>query len=345
MKKIISIVALILCAVLCFAGCGKQMGKSGKRASYNYDLTDYVTLGKYKGIEVDTKSELYQNYYKSFYESDVAAKNAYATVDVIAKGDIANIDYSGKLVDTGKVFEGGTAEKQDLAIGSGTFIDGFEDQLVGAKVGATVVVKVTFPKDYTAKDLAGKRADFTVKVNSVKRIPELTEAVAVKLGFKNLKEYNEDLQSRIVENVIYEIVLDSKDFVIKSYPDEEKAKYDTMYNDYMSYAEQQAAAYNAQYKTQLKAEDMLYYMTGMTSDQFKSYYDSALKSELIFYAIFDAEKLRYTTEEYEADLAEMATNDGTTVEEVKANYEEWVLEANTIKKAAMRFMVENAIIK
>lgn len=345
MKKVISILAIILCVVTCFAGCGKKNGKSGKRAAYNYDMTEYITLGKYDGIEIDTSSELYKNYHKSFYESDVANKNAYTTVDVIAKGDIANIDYSGKLVSTGKVFDGGTAEKQDLAIGSGTFIDGFEDQLIGAKVGSTVVVKVTFPKDYGAKDLAGKRADFTVKVNSVKRVPELSEAVAVKLGFKSLKEYNKDLQGRIVENVIYETLLDSKDFVVKTYPKEEKAKYDAMYTDYMSYAEQQAAAYNAQYQTQLKADDMLYYMTGMTSAQFKEYYDSALKSELIFYAIFDAENMRYTTEEYEADIAEMAAADGTTAEEVKANYEEWVLESNTIKKAAMKFMVENAVIK
>ncbi len=345
MKKLVSCLALILCVVSVFAACDKKMGKSGKREAYNYDMTDYVTLGKYKGIEIDSSSETFKNYYNSFFESDVAAKDAYANVEVIEKSDIANIDYSGKIAATGKVFEGGTAEKQDLKVGSGAFIPGFEDQLIGAKVGQTVIVKVTFPKDYGSKELAGKRADFTVKVNSIKRMPELSNEVAVKLGFKDLKEYEADLKDRVIENVLHEMVLSSKDFVIKSYPKDEKARYDEMYNNYMSYAEQQASAYNAQYKTSVTAEDMLYYMTGMTSDQFKSYYESALKSELIFYAIFDAEKLRYTEEEYEADIAEMAETDGTTAEEVKANYEAWVLEANTIKKVAIKFMVDNAVIK
>ena len=345
MKKLVSCLALILCVVSVFAACDKKMGKSGKREAYNYDMTDYVTLGKYKGIEVDSSSDTYKNYYNSFFESDVAAKNAYASAEVIQKKDIANIDYSGKIAKTGKVFEGGTAEKQDLVIGSGAFIPGFEDQLVGAKVGETVIVKVTFPKDYGSTELAGQRADFTVKVNSIKRVPELTNDVAVKLGFKDLKAYEADLKERVVENMLYEMLLSSKDFVIKSYPKEEKARYDKMYNDYMSYAEQQAAAYNAQYGTKVAAEDMLYYMTGMTSDQFKSYYDSALKSELIFYAIFDAEKLRYTEDDYKANLDEMAKNDGTTAEETEANYEKWVLETSTIKKVAMKFVVENAIVK
>ena len=93
--------------------------------------------------------------------------------DAAKKGDTVNIDYSGSI--DGVKFDGGTAEKQDLKLGSGQFIPGFEDQLIGAKAGETVTVKVTFPEQYGNADLAGKAAEFEVKVNEVKREPELSD--------------------------------------------------------------------------------------------------------------------------------------------------------------------------
>ena len=87
MKKLVSCLALILCVVSVFAACDKKMGKSGKREAYNYDMTDFVTLGKYKGIEVDSSSETFKNYYTSFFEGDVAAKDAYAKADFYLKND------------------------------------------------------------------------------------------------------------------------------------------------------------------------------------------------------------------------------------------------------------------
>ena len=93
--------------------------------------------------------------------------------DAAKEGDTVNIDYSGSI--DGVKFDGGTAEKQDLKLGSGQFIPGFEDQLIGAKAGETVTVKVTFPEQYGNADLAGKAAEFEVKVNEVKREPELSD--------------------------------------------------------------------------------------------------------------------------------------------------------------------------
>lgn len=350
MKRVISIIAVILCIALCFTACKskEKTGKNGKREKHNYDMTEYVTLGKYKGIVIDKSSELYKNYYKSLFENDVYNYDAYDSVDVIADGDIANINFKGTYASTGKEFEGGSGENYNLMIGSDTFIEGFEDQLIGVKKGETVVVKVTFPKDYTATELAGKPANFEVKVNSIKRMPEITEAVAVKVGFKNLKEYKNDIHNRVVESIIYETIMDAKKFVIKSYPEEAKAKYDEMYNNFIRDAEQQALAYNAQYQTQMTAEDAIYYMTEgrfQSSSQLKSYYDSMLKSELIFYAIFDAEDLEYTQKEYDEFIAEIAANNNVTTSEVESGNDPGDLEASMIQKTVMKFLVKHAKIK
>ena len=91
----------------------------------------------------------------------------------VKKGDVVNIDYTGTI--DGKEFDGGSASGADLTIGSGTFIDGFEDQLIGKKPGETIQVKVTFPKDYTNADVAGKDAVFETKINYIEEDQKLTD--------------------------------------------------------------------------------------------------------------------------------------------------------------------------
>lgn len=118
----------------------------------------------------------------------------------VKNGDQINLDYSGSI--DGVKFDGGTAEKQDLVIGSGTFIPGFEDQLVGAKAGESRDVKVTFPEDYGAKDLAGKEAVFACKVNAVKekKVPELDDDFAKDVSeFDTLDAYKADIRKKAEE--------------------------------------------------------------------------------------------------------------------------------------------------
>ena len=133
-----------------------------------------ITLPDLKGITVTvepletvTTEEVDQAIQKTLEQNPTAVK------DASKEGDTVNIDYSGSI--NGEKFDGGTAEKQDLKLGSGDFIPGFEDQLIGKKAGDEVTVKVTFPESYGNTELAGKDAEFAVKIHEVKRVATLTD--------------------------------------------------------------------------------------------------------------------------------------------------------------------------
>ncbi len=135
------------------------------------DVDKLVTLGDYKGLKLDVvknevTDEMIESSLNSYFSSNPLMKDV--TDRAIQNGDTANIDYEGKYADTKEAFDGGTAQGYDLSIGSGTFIPGFEDGLVGVEAGQTVDLNLTFPEDYGSTDLAGKDVIFTVKVNSIK---------------------------------------------------------------------------------------------------------------------------------------------------------------------------------
>ena len=175
------------------------------KVTFKFTLTlrPEVKLGKYKdlGIKKDeVKAEEAEiedaiNHMRERYAEDVLKDGA------IANGDIAVIDFEGFI--DGKAFEGGKAENYSLKIGSGTFIPGFEDQLVGLKSGDKKDVKVTFPKDYHAEDLKGKEATFKVIVHEVKevKIPELNKDFFDDLGMEGITT-KEELEAQISENIL-----------------------------------------------------------------------------------------------------------------------------------------------
>ncbi len=146
-----------------------------------YDALDYVELGDYMGLDIETTQyEATQDQYDEYIDNITSAAAKYETSDatVVEDGDRVNIDYVGKI--DGEEFTGGSDTDYELVIGSDTFIDGFEDQLIGAKVGKETEVDVTFPDDYSSTDLAGKDAVFTVTVNAIlndeKTTPEYDDA-------------------------------------------------------------------------------------------------------------------------------------------------------------------------
>ncbi len=162
-----------------------------------------VTLGNYKGIEV-TKIDTTVSAAEVNAEVDKERERNARTINVegrgIKKGDTAIIDYAGSI--DGVAFEGGTAQNQPLEIGSHTFIDTFEDQLIGKKVGAEVDVNVTFPAEYHAADLAGKPALFKVKIHEIKakELPKADDEFAQEISeFDTLKDYKADLKKKLVE--------------------------------------------------------------------------------------------------------------------------------------------------
>ena len=144
-------------------------------ADITYDAGDYVSLGDYMNMEVtlDKDYQVTDDMVKNYVNNNVIANYPYyveSDKTVVENGDVANIDYEGLL--DGEAFDGGTA--QDLEIGSGSFIDGFEDGLIGAEVGKETDLNLTFPEDYGNSDLAGKEVVFKVTVNAIKEKQDIT---------------------------------------------------------------------------------------------------------------------------------------------------------------------------
>ena len=162
-----------------------------------------VTLGEYKGVEVE-KSDVEVTEEDINKEVDKERENNSRTIDVddraVESGDIIKLDFDGSV--DGVPFEGGKAENYTLTIGSGSFIPGFEDQLIGTKIGEEKDVTVTFPEDYHEKSLAGKEAVFKCKVNaiSVKELPEADDEFASEVSeFETLAEYKVDIKKKLTE--------------------------------------------------------------------------------------------------------------------------------------------------
>lgn len=142
-----------------------------------YDAGDYVSLGDYMNMEVtlDKDYQVTDDMVKNYVNNNVIANYPYyveSDKTVVENGDVANIDYEGLL--DGEAFDGGTAQDYDLEIGSGSFIDGFEDGLIGAEVGKETDLNLTFPEDYGNSDLAGKEVVFKVTVNAIKEKQDIT---------------------------------------------------------------------------------------------------------------------------------------------------------------------------
>ena len=164
-----------------------------------------IKLGEYKGIEVETEEPyiVTDEEVDSYIKTYILPQNKQSVDDEIMEGDTANIDYVGTI--DGVEFDGGSDEGFDLEIGSGRFIDGFEDGLIGYKKGDKVDVNVTFPESYGNADLAGKPAVFAVTINDVKRTPELTDALVPQLDpeCRTVEEYRSKLKEQFQDNADY----------------------------------------------------------------------------------------------------------------------------------------------
>lgn len=162
-----------------------------------------VTLGEYKGLEVETsKISISEEEVKAELDKVVEQNARMINVDdrPVEEGDITSIDFDGYV--DGEQFEGGKAENYSLTIGSKSFIDGFEEQLIGKNVGEEVEVNVTFPEQYQAEELQGKDALFKVKINEIKEkeLPELDDELAKDVSeFDTLEEYKEDIKKGLLE--------------------------------------------------------------------------------------------------------------------------------------------------
>lgn len=314
-------------------------------------LKPEVTLGKYKGVQVDaadltvTDEEVDKEIAR---EQDANARTINVEDRAVKDGDMTVIDFEG-FVD-GVAFEGGKGENYPLTIGSGQFIPGFEEALIGAELNKEVDVNVTFPEDYQAKELAGKPAVFKCTVREIKekQLPELDDEFASEVSeFETLAEYKEDVKKKLAdrkaaaakdakeEAVIDAIIADAK----MEIPD---AMLDTQQRQMMDEFAQ---------RIQSQGLSMEQYMqfTGMTSaamlEQIKPQALKRIQSRLVLEAVAAAEKFEASDEDFEAELKTMGEAYQMEPEKVKEilgeNGEKQVREDICIKKA-VDFVVENA---
>lgn len=191
MRKRWMAAALLACVAVCAAGCGKKDIKIADLK--DVEVEEYVTLPDYRNLDVrkPEKVEITDAYVESYINSRIdAVSEMHELTGTVENGDVVNIDYAGTI--DGTAFEGGTAQGQLLAIGSGSFIEGFEEGLVGAGVGETKELSLKFPDDYRSADVAGKDCMFAVKINYI--LSKLTDENVglVDAGYESAEAYRKD---------------------------------------------------------------------------------------------------------------------------------------------------------
>lgn len=207
------ITAALLVVVLCIlTGCGKSNLKIADLK--DAEVEKYVTLPDYKNLEVQAaaRPETTDDYVKSYLNSRIdAVSSMHELTGTVENGDVVNIDYAGTI--DGTAFEGGTAQSQLLEIGSGSFIAGFEEGLVGASVGETKELDLQFPENYTHTEYAGKDCVFVVKINYI--LAELTDenVSQVDAGYQSAEAYREDAKTMLTNYREYQYETELKNYI------------------------------------------------------------------------------------------------------------------------------------
>lgn len=212
MKRRLSVVLILVLSMAMLASCGGGL-KAPDEYKYD-DLTEYITLGEYQGLEYDAADPTVTGHMVDAELDKI--REQYKTTKKLTEGTVtetctANIDYSGSM--DGKKFDGGTDTGYDLDIDNSTFIEGFAEALVGHKVGETFDIDVTFPEDYGSADLAGKPAVFTITVNYINQdvLPEMTdEFVKENTDFSSVAEMRESVEEELNNQAKEDAVAENK---------------------------------------------------------------------------------------------------------------------------------------
>lgn len=375
MKKKIVLLAVSIAAFAMLSACGNKNGEENGQTQdaqsteetaeaagepqYMKDMNveDYITLGEYDGVEVELAEPEVSDDYLEGYIQYILQNSPVSTpvTDRAAQiGDTVNIDYEGKL--DGVAFEGGTAQGTDLTLGSGRFIEGFEDGVVGMEIGETKDVEAIFPDPYTNNpDLAGKTAVFTVTVNSIslQEVPELTDEYVEGLGLEGCTTVEE------YRAYVYDVLLE-----------QQQADYETEKSNLAI----EAAAANAEIKA--VPEGMVSRMNDTLTRNITTYaqlygmeigdyvaasyggeaedYEAVLLSQsemmaqryLMMQAIAEKEGLTISDEELQEELTQEAENYG--YETTEAYMEEIDVEAYReylMTQKVIEFITEHAVVK
>lgn len=339
MKRKLCIAVLTLCIAASMAACGSNSDKKSEETTKTEttdsadgeskedkfdgrlvsvdDVDKYVTVSDYKGLNLDRTVEEVTDELVDSQITESLKSNASEVADAnaqVQEGDIANINYVGKK--DGEAFDGGTADNYDLEIGSGSFIDGFEDGLIGAKKGETLDLNLTFPDEYPSDELAGQAVVFTVTVNSIKRPGELTdEWVKANTEFSTAEEYRASVKAQLedsakqaaetnLRSTAWTTVADSSE--VKEYPQEDLDQAAQEYKDQVEVYAQQA---NMSLEQMLEAQGM---DEETFEEQASQYAEYKVKQNLIVQSILDKEGLTLEDEACDSILDDLVSNYSTS---------------------------------
>ena len=310
-----------------------------------------VVLGEYKGLEIpkfeaevtdeDVEKELQSEQKKNSRKIDVTDRP-------VENGDSVILDYAGTI--DGVAFDGGTAVDAPLKIGSGTFIPGFEEQLVGVSVGEDKDVVVTFPEDYNAKDLAGKEAVFACKIKKIQKeeLPELDDEFAQDVSeFDTLDEYKEDLRKNLLTRKQEQAKTARENAVVEKLVAATEIDVPEAMKNYE--AEKMFEEYAQQLQSQGIPVDMYLQYQGLDADKFKETLipqaDQRIRTRLVLEAVVDAEKIEISEEEFDAEISRLAEQykmEKDQLTKIIGDFEKKQMEKDLAVQKAITLLVENA---
>jgi len=332
-----------------------QIGK-GQAFIYTAEvaLKPPVTLGEYKGVVIEkintevTDADVDEAIEK---ERKKNARTESVTDRKVAEGDTVSLDFEGFVDDV--PFEGGKGENYSLKIGSGTFIPGFEDQLVGAEIGVELEVNVTFPEEYQADELAGKPAVFKCLINEIKEevLPELDDEFASEVSeFETLAEYKEDVRKNLVEARAKEAVEAREDAAIDAAV--AAATIDIPAPMLETQQERMLEEFAQQLSYQGLSFEQYMQFTGATKeammDQVAPQAEKRIRTRLVLEAVAAAENLEVSDEQLEDELKVMAEAYGREVEDLKKDVTDEIadmIKKDLVVRNAAKFVADNAVEK
>lgn len=386
LKKRIVLLAAMMFAVCAISACGKngtegantensENGESGSSNTKNEEdssanvagnvyiseinAADFVTLGEYKGVEITEEApsisqEEVDQYIDKNFLVFYAVKTPVEDRTDVREGDTANIDYTGYR--DGVAFDGGTAQRYDLVIGSGSFIPGFEDGLIGANVGDTVTLDLTFPQNYQNAEMAGASVTFEVTINSlsISELPELTDELVKELAVGECSTVDE------LKSYIHDYLYSAS---MRTYDQNVKNDITGAVMENCTFKEELPSGLVERYYDML-LEDMTATATSVGLDDLntymKNYYNmdeaaytvlinnnaqTMAKQYIMFQAIADVESLNMSDIEKARTMEELAQGYGfKSVEDLKEQMDEETLSEYMMAEKVVAFLLENATI-
>jgi trigger factor len=282
-----------------------------------------VTLGEYKGIEVEkARPEVTEADVEAELKKVQEQNSRLVTVEdrPVQDGDQTVIDFAGSV--DGVPFEGGTAESYPLTIGSHSFIEGFEEQIIGMNLNEEKDINVTFPENYHAENLAGKPAVFKVKVNEikVKELPELNDEFAGEVSeFETMAEYKADVEKKLAEQKQAQATAENENNVVAKVVENASMEIPAPMIDMQ--VSNMINNYASQMQSQGITLEQYFQFTGMTMDQLKEQArpqaEERIRTRLVLEAVAKAENIEISDEAVEAELKKMADQYKMEVEQIK----------------------------